>query len=67
MFSTLTASAQTKITFDSDNYKAVGVYDSWEESPFRTSELEGNAGITSNPTQRLTPCSAQPPTAPPMY
>ena len=42
------ATAQT-ITFDSDDYKAVGVYDNWEQSPFRTGELKGNAAVVSNP------------------
>lgn len=36
------------ITFDTDDYKAIGVYDSWEESPFRTGELEGNVAVVSN-------------------
>jgi len=40
-------SAQT-ITFDTDDYKAVGVYDTWEESPFRTGALEGHAAVISN-------------------
>ena len=44
MFFGLTAKAQTTITFDTEDYKAIGVYDKWEESPFRTGELEGNAG-----------------------
>ena len=50
MFFGLTAKAQTTITFDTDDYKSVGVYDKWEESPFRTGKLEGNAGITNNPS-----------------
>ena len=49
MFLGLTSSAQTAITFDSDDYKAISVYDQWEESPFRTGVLEGNAGVTENP------------------
>ncbi len=49
MFFGLTASAQTKITFDTDDYKNVGVYDMWEESPFRTGALQGNAAVASNP------------------
>lgn len=49
MFFGLTAQAQTKITFDSDDYKAIGVYDSWEKSPFRTGALQGNAAVASNP------------------
>ena len=50
MFFGLTAKAQTTITFDTDDYKAIGVYDKWEESPFRTGELEGNAGVALNPS-----------------
>ena len=50
MFFGLTAKAQTTITFDTEDYKSVGVYDKWEESPFRTGELEGNAGIALNPS-----------------
>ena len=50
MFFTLTAKAQTTITFDTDDYKQVGVYDMWEQSPFRTGALKGNAAVTSNPS-----------------
>ena len=50
MFFGLTAKAQTTITFDTEDYKAIGVYDKWEESPFRTGELEGNAGVALNPS-----------------
>ena len=50
MFFGLTAKAQTTITFDTEDYKAIGVYDKWEESPFRTGELEGNAGVATNPS-----------------
>ena len=50
MFFGLTAKAQTTITFDAEDYKAIGVYDKWEESPFRTGELEGNAGVALNPS-----------------
>lgn len=32
LFATLSAQAQT-ITFDTDDYKAVSVYDAWEGSP----------------------------------
>ena len=49
MFFGLTAQAQTKITFDSNDYKAISVYDSWEKSPFRTGALQGNAAVASNP------------------
>ena len=50
MFFGLTAKAQTTITFDTNDYKAIGVYDKWEESPFRTGKLEGNAGVANNPS-----------------
>ncbi len=50
MFFGLTAKAQTTITFDTEDYKAIGVYDKWEESPFRTGKLEGNAGVALNPS-----------------
>lgn len=41
------AKAQT-ISFDTDDYKAVGVYDSWEQSPFRTGRLDANAAVIDN-------------------
>ena len=50
MFFGLTAKAQTTITFDSDDYKKIGVYDMWEESPFRTGKLAGNAAVADNPS-----------------
>ena len=50
MFFGLTAKAQTTITFDTEDYAAIGVYDKWEESPFRTGKLEGNAGVADNPS-----------------
>ncbi len=43
----LTAAAQ-EITFETTDYKAVGTYDSWEESPFRTGQLKGNVAVVSN-------------------
>ena len=36
------ASAQTEVTFDTQDYKSIGVYDTWEASPFRTGVLNGN-------------------------
>lgn len=53
---TLTAQAQTKITFDANpqDYKAVGVYDTWEESPFRKGQLKGNAKVIANFTKGQT-------------
>lgn len=44
----LAAAAQTSVTFDTQDYKSVGVYDTWEESPFRTETLEGNAQVINN-------------------
>lgn len=49
MFLGLASSAQTTITFDSQDYKSISVYDKWEESPFRKGVLTGNAGVTDNP------------------
>lgn len=42
-----TSQAQ-KITFDTDDYASVGVYDTWEDSPFRTGELTGNCAVIPN-------------------
>lgn len=41
------AGAQT-ITFDTQDYKSIGVYDTWEESPFRTGALKGNYAVIDN-------------------
>ena len=41
------AGAQT-ITFDTEDYKSIGVYDTWEESPFRTGALKGNYAVIDN-------------------
>ncbi len=41
------AAAQT-VTFDTDDYKAVSVYDSWAESPLRTGRLAGNVQVIDN-------------------
>ena len=60
MFFGLTAKARTTITFDTEDYAGIGVYDKWEESPFRASKdkdgkiipakLAGNAGVAKNPS-----------------
>ncbi len=42
-----TSQAQT-ITFDTEDYASVGVYDTWEDSPFRTGELTGNCAVIPN-------------------
>ena len=51
MFFGLTASAQTKISFDTEDYKKISVYDSWEESPFRaeTPVIDYDAAVIANP------------------
>lgn len=52
-FLPLAISAQTKITFDTNpaEYKSIGVYDTWEESPFRKNQLNGNAEVIKNFTK----------------
>lgn len=44
----LSAAAQTTITFDRADYGRLGVYDTWAESPFRTGQLEGNVAVVDN-------------------
>lgn len=41
--------AQT-ITFDTKDYRSIGVYDTWEESPFRNGQLEGNCKVIEYPS-----------------
>ena len=55
MFFGLTAQAQTKITFDSQDYKAISVYDSWEESPFRAEDpvIDFEAAVVDNPDKEI--------------
>lgn len=46
----LGAMAEVNIDFETpESYKSIGVYDVWEESPFRTGVLEGNVAVTANP------------------
>ena len=49
----MTASAQTSISFDTEDYAKISVYDQWSESPFRTGVLIGNAGVTNNPDKTI--------------
>lgn len=43
------AAIAQSITFETDNeYKAIGVYDTWEESPFRTGKLTGRTAVVTN-------------------
>ncbi len=44
----LTANAQTINFEDTAQYKAIGIYDSWIDSPFRTGELQGNVKVITN-------------------
>lgn len=39
--------AQT-INFESQDYKTLGVYDTWVQSPFRTGALSGNVAVVDN-------------------
>lgn len=43
--------AQDVINFEEQNHKAVSVYDYWENSPFRTGQLEGQFEIIDNPAK----------------
>lgn len=53
--------AQGVIDFESEaEYKAIGVYDVWEESPFRTGALSGNFAITPNPDTSLSDETGEP-------
>lgn len=45
----MTAVAQTSVSFDTEDYKKISVYDQWSESPFRLGILEGNAAVADNP------------------
>ena len=49
----LAASAQSNvIDFETTTgYKSVGVFDTWENSPFRTGKLTGNVKVVSNPNK----------------
>ena len=48
----LTANAQATVSIDfetADSYKSIGVYDTWENSPFQTGALTGNVAVVDNP------------------
>lgn len=45
----LGASAQVSFEPEAGDYTGVGVYDFWEESPFRTGQLTGNCAVVKNP------------------
>lgn len=45
----MAAAAQTaSVTFDTNDYNGVSVYDSWENSPFRKGTLQGNIAVIDN-------------------
>jgi hypothetical protein len=41
-------SAQITVNFEGNDYDSIGVYDMWEESPFRTGKLSGNCAVIAN-------------------
>lgn len=47
----MVAFAQTEVTFETQDYKSLGVYDTWEASPFRTGALSGNYAVIDNHLQ----------------
>ncbi len=58
----LTVSAQG-INFETNDYQRIGVYDTWQESPFRTGRLEGRALVVDTPDQRPDDAMGQVPNA----
>ena len=52
--------AQTIDFETTDGYTAIGVYDTWEASPFRTGKLEGNAAVIPNPFREASPQATAP-------
>lgn len=51
----MTAMAQTAITFDTEDYRSIGTYDQWTESPFTLGTLQGHAGVADNPDTAVDP------------
>ena len=50
----LNSSADVKVSFEnSEGYQNIGIYDVWEESPFRNGQLEGKYVIVANPDKHL--------------
>lgn len=46
----LGVTAEINVDFESpQTYKAVGIWDNWEASPFRTGVMKGNFAVTANP------------------
>ena len=61
---TTPASPAVGASFDfegAQNWKALGVFDTWEASPFRTGKLAGNVAVVDNPTTSdLNPLTGKP-------
>lgn len=54
MVMALNASAQVaSISFDTQDFKNVSVYDNWANSPFRNGTLQGNAKVVDNPNTEV--------------
>lgn len=51
----MSAMGQTAVTFDTKDYKSIGVYDQWAESPFALGILQGHAGVADNPDTAVDP------------
>lgn len=43
------ANSNASVQFETTDYTSIGVYDTWEESPFRTGDLTGNVAVVANP------------------
>ena len=61
----MAASAQNvylpTLDFEQTTWKALGVFDTWEASPFRTGALTGNCALLDNPTtSELNPIDGTP-------
>ena len=49
LLAALATSMNAQITFETSDFRAVGVYDTWEQSPFRSGRLTGNVAVVDNP------------------
>ena len=48
------ATAAQSITFETQDYQRLGIYDTWEASPFRTGQLKGNFCVVNNHLNQAT-------------
>lgn len=44
----LSMHAQTTTDFEDKDFRSIGIYDMWSESPFSTGQLEGNCAVIDN-------------------